>query len=168
MYNDCEKFSICWQKSDRLFFLVALENPSSSHVSIIVTIAVSDGSLQLERKMYNACKTFSRLPLDRSCLRLSFSVLLIAKPVRNVSELGGAVVPSGELSDSQLRTLLLKRKSDVCIVCGDISTGVTNGSGVSTISRVLQLPYTLRRSRVSKSLLYCGIVAPCCARFHLS
>jgi len=88
--------------------------------------------------------------------------------VSDASELGGAVVPSGELSDSQLRTLLLQHKSDVCVVCGDGSTGVPNGSGVSTISRVLQLPYTLRRSRVSKSLLYCGIVAPCCARFHLS
>ena len=83
--------------------------------------------------MHKAWKTFSHL-LTRSILSaLSFSFRLIAKPTRNLSEHGVAGVPSGELSDSQLRTLLLKRKNKICSVCSDRSEGAKNGLVVSTV-----------------------------------
>jgi len=127
------RFPVCWQKIDRLFFLFAFENPSSRRLCIIVTIAVSDGSLQLEREMPIACPTFCRL-LTRSILSaLSVSFRLIAKPVRTVSEHGVAGAPSDGLSDSQLRTLLLKsKKISVVSVVWRFEVAM-NGSVVSTI-----------------------------------
>ena len=109
--------------------------------------------------MHKVCKTFSHLRLDRSCLLLSFSVRLIAKPARNASERGDAGVPSDGLSDSQLRTLLLECKNDVCGVCVGLIEPARNGLVVSTVLHNSTCSYHIREDEVECPSRYFIVVS---------
>lgn len=79
--------------------------------------------------------------------------------MRSVSERGNAGVPSDELSDSQLRTLLLKRTNSVCSICRDLIDHAMDGLVVSTVLHNSACSYHIHEDEVECPSRYFIVVS---------